>query len=342
MMSFLSWQQAHLAGRDRRITYAMGEEGRLRDFIIQTLKKDTLDKVTLWANKNDDEIWAELFTHPLRQSQTKLVTIRDAHKIKNWKPLDTWLREMRTVKTIMEADKPLFSVPMGRTQQYCVRGHQAAINIQTYRSGREKRTCSACDLAESILSKRGRLVLCAPPRTDASRRDAAQMIANLSGASTRQAEYLLEKTNWRVDAAIEVVDKLNLLSAPMTASIIEALGLTVDDTQYEHAMRDGNRKAAVTQASVVNEYEVARVLDRLELWLTQIARVSRLMHTGATTSDISIKLGADWGLTIKLCDWAAKYDTEQVNKATIALANAERDWYSGARTGVLEVLATQW
>lgn len=340
-MSYVRWAEAHQAGRTRRITYTMGPEARLRDMVVQTLKKETTDKITLWANNNDDDIWSELFTHPLRQSQIKLVTVRDAHKIKNWQPLDDWLREMRTVKTIMEADKPLFSVPMARGQKVCVRGHSSKVNIKTYSNGREKITCAECDSAETILSKRGRLILCAPPRTEATKRDAITLICNISTASRKQAENLLFITNWRLDAAIEIVHKLNLINAPMTEEIILALGVTVDETKYEQALREGNRAKAATLASTIPYSEIINVLDRMEDWLAKTVRVVRAQQAGATTSEIAIAINCDWGYTIKLCEWAIRLDISMLNRYTIALANAYRE-SAKQNLGVLEVLALQW
>lgn len=342
MMSYPAWLQSHAKGNDKRLTFALGSEVKLRESVIAAMRGTDDETVTVWTEDNDTEVWAELNTHPMRQSQSKLVIVRNAHKIKDWTPLDTWLRDMRTVKCVMESELSEFSSPLARKLTTCPRGHAGPFRHQTFKSGRTKVTCPTCDETEEILGKRGRMVLCDPPATDAQKRAMVALVAENAGASRVKAEQLLQHTGWHVDPALEILEKLALLDAPLQMDLVQLLGITTEDTRYEQHLRNGERAKAVQTAHFVLDSEVPRVLNRCEEWLSLVARVSRAVKAGQTTAEIATATGIDWGYAIRLSEQAARFDVKAVNKATLALANAERDWYRGARVGVLEVMAAQW
>jgi hypothetical protein len=342
MMSYPKWLESSAKGNDRRLTYAAGVEAKLREGVVRAIREEDAELVTVWAGTDDQEVWAELNTHPMRQSQTKIVTVRNAHRIKDWSLLDSWLRDMRTVKCVMESGVPEFSLPLARKQKFCPREHSGPVNVQSFKSGKVKRTCSVCDTAKDMLSKRGRLVVCQPPTTDAARKAFVTMLSQKHHASRVQVEQLLSHTGWRIDPALEVLQKLELLQAPLTMDLVQLLGVSVEDTRFEVALKSGDRGKAVSNAHLVHPSEVPNVLNRCEHWLSQIARVSRSLKAGQTTSEIANAIGADWGWAMKLSESAGRYDVAAVNRATMALANAERDWYRGARTGVLEVMGASW
>lgn len=341
MQSFPAWMASHAKGTTKRLTYALGAEAKLRERIIATVREEEeAELVTVWAEDNDPEVWAELNTHPMRQSKTKLVVVRNAHKVKNWAPLDAWLSDMRTVRCVMESEQSEFSLPL--TRNNCSRNHAGPVRSLTYKSGRVKKTCTVCDATEEILGKRGRMVLCDPPATDAARKATIQMLTDQCGSSRIKVEQLLQYTAWRVDPALEILEKLDLLGAPLQLDLVQLLGVPMEDTRYERHLRNGERAKAVTVAHLIGPDEIPRVLERCENWLSQIARVSRCVKAGQTTGEIANAVGIEWGLAIRLTEQASRFDVKSVNRATMALANAERDWFKGARTGVLEVLAASW
>lgn len=341
-MTYPAWLASHAKGNDKRLTYALGSEAKLRERIIAAMRGSADELVTVWAEDNGAEVWAELNTHPMRQSATKLVIVRNAHKVKDWSSLDAWLTDMRTVRCVMESEQSEFSLPLAPRQNNCFRSHAGPVRSHTYKSGRVKRTCTVCDATAEALGKRARMVLCEPPATDASRKATIQLLADQCGASRIKVEQLLQRTDWHVDPALEILEKLDLLNAPLDLELVGLLGVTVEDTRYERHLRNGERAKAVAVAHLVAESEVPNVLNRCENWLSQIARVSRCVKAGQTTAEIANAVGIEWGLAIRLSEQAARFDVKAVNRATMALANAERDWYKGARTGVLEVLAAQW
>lgn len=193
-----------------------------------------------------------------------------------------------------------------------------------------------------MLSKRGRFVVCSAPSTETARKSVITMLAARYGASRVQLDQLLTFTGWRVDPALEILQKLELLQAPLTMDLARLLGVSMTDTRFETALKNGERSKAVSSAHLIHPNEVPSVFDRCEHWLAQIARVSRSIKAGQTTNEIANAIGTDWGLAIKLSEWAGRYDVSAVNRATFALANAERDWFKGAREGVLEVMAASW
>lgn len=341
--SFPAWLASHAKGTTKRLTVALGSEARLRERIIAAVQgEEESELVTVWAEDEDTAVWDELNTHPMRQSQSKLVVVRNAHKIKDWTALDAWLNDMRTVRCVMESDQSEFSAPLNQKQTICARGHAGPVRTLTYKSGRVKRTCTVCDETAEILGKRGRMVLCGPPATDASRKATIQMLADQCGASRIKVEQLLDYTGWRVDPALEILEKLDLLGAPLQQDLVQLLGVSTEDTRFERHLRNGERAKAITVAHTVSEGEVPHVLERCDTWLAQVARVSRCVKAGQTTGEIANAVGIEWGHAIRLTEQAARFDVKAVNRATMALANAERDWFKGARIGVLEILAASW
>jgi hypothetical protein len=374
--TFLEFLELHHVGKDRRLNYAVGNEPRLRQAVIEVLVHgvEDLQRINMTATgANDHQIWDELNQHPMITSRKnpalelgekpsrlkpssvpvyKHVVVRDAHRIANWEPLDGWLREMRMVKVCFESEWEDFERPMYGKSKYCPRRHPCftpdAVLTEVRADGREIRHCKKCSDIRVLVVGRGRLVKCQIPRTEKQRDDAVLLLAKLAGTSKARAGRLLRLVNWRIGPALEVVKKIQYLDAEINSETLKevAESMSASDATFEQALRRGDRATAASVAHEIPPAAVPYVIDRLDQWLGQVARAAPMVRAGRTRSDLIRALGLSYMDAERMMDDAGRFDQKRISTAVMALARADMAWSleadAEALVGVMELLAVNW
>lgn len=345
MGSFEVWRRHVLAGRQHRACYVAGQEQFLRAVVIAGERHGTPDHrvVPLWADgSNDAVIFDELFQSPL--DGDKLVVVRDAHLIRNWSRLPTFLTSAKDIRVCFSGAGDDFDQRVTKADKFCSRGHLLTATGITFGRSQRFGECTACRSVKDLFkgSQTRILVQCNHPDTPVQRRDAASFLSQQFGVSRLGAERLLTAAGYDVGSAVMVLQKLNLLGLGLSQDYIEAFAQGSGESDFEKAIRRGDRAKAASFAADVPSSEVPRMFGRLDRWLGLVSVAYPMIRVGLEAGAVSRRTGAGYAESIELQREAGKYDHSRLDRAVLALADAWAAWSKGYRIGVLEELAFRW
>lgn len=356
------WLRAgHLS---RRMHYVWGPEYSLiEDLVDRYRTREAVgEAVGITATgKNDGAVWAMLNQYPAQPvklvkvtaedgtvrerplKRVRHVTVRNAHLIGNFKPLESWQRTMRSVTALLVGDDRFDTTVRGRAR--CPRGHAMEEDnlVTVVRYGREAQYCRECRRVRAFLMRSGRLVECGQPRTKKQREQFIETVARLANSGNGRAMELLRSCEWSVGAVMEVLKKIGLRDQPLTDITIRENVLRSYGGDYLEALRRTDRAKAAAIAPYVDPDCVPRLLIDAERWLGLVQRSISAVRSGRSTQEIVTMLNISWFEAEMVCKGAGRYTNASATRAVEALGAADIAWHRDyARTGVLEVLALSW
>lgn len=346
MGSFEVWRRHALAAKQHRVCYVAGTDSFLRAVVVSGERAGMPEHqvVPVWADgSNDGAIFDELYQAPLTGS--KLVVVRDAHLIRNWSRFPDWLKNIKDTRVCFSGDGTDFDVRVSKSDRFCSRGHPLTAGSGII-WGRSKKfgDCAACHAVKGLFrgTQTRILVRCNRPDTEVQRRDATNFLAEQFGTPRIGAERLLEATGWDVGGAIAVLQKLGLLGLPLSAANITGFTKGLGESDFEKALRRGDRAKAASYAADVPTGDVPRMFGRLDRWLGLVAITHPMVRLGLDAHALGRRTDAGYTECLALQREAGKYDKSRLDRAVLALGDAWAAWSKGYRIGVLEELAFRW
>jgi DNA polymerase III delta subunit len=343
-VDLLGWLQA---GRKFRLVWLWGDDGYLIEAAVDALKPG--ESVCVWATgKNDGAVWDELNQFPAKNSKRHVI-VRDAHLLKNVTAIVGWWEGMRRVSATFVSDRD-FDGPVWYKAKRCPRGHLLEHVQRPAPLRYRNENCVTCRKARlaAFRNNKGRIVMCARPRTKLQRDQAVKVVAARAGCASGMASALLDECGWSLGMALQALKRLSYLGVPtkrpLNELVIKQLAVSSSaGDDYVSALRRGDRAAAATLAVEIDPDDIPAVLVRCERWISQAQRGASAVRAGRTTSDLCNLLSVSWGEAETIKRNAGRWSAAGVSRATEALAEADRAWHRDyGRVGVLERLALSW
>lgn len=322
MSTYAQWRHAADKGEVRRVTFVCGDQRVLAEEVVDTVrelvKPGELDYLPYVAGEDRDlEIWAAAHQYPLTPGAPRLVTVRSAQKLRDWKPLTGWLqaagRALSTSHLLFVSDDPdvPYDVVAGKR---VARAHIAAMK-----------------------APKGHVVRCGMPNEV----DAVSWVRRRSpGLDEEMARYLLVRVGGNLMQAGAVAAKLALFERGNPGpKVIDQLTREAPADDLVTSLVAGNKRAALLAAAGIDPGEYRRVVTLLDRRLDLMSVIGRAARTGLGPREV---LGHPPYLVRQFWPYARHYDERRCAQSRRVLAVVDEVLSTGARDGVLEALIALW
>ncbi len=318
--NYALWKAAADKGEVRRATFVCGDQSVLVEEVVDTTRRQLgagdLNYVVVSAGRVPDrEVWAAVGQYPLDQTSNRLVVVRDAHRVKHWDPLTSWLTTAR----------------------------QAPHNYLLLVSGQDDLPTKMvdgkkvlADHVDAIRSARGRLVRCGRPNEADS---VAWVRARSKVLDDETANYLLHRVGGDLSAAADAAAKIALFDRLPSTQIIDLLCEPAPAESFVDCVIARNKTEALLAAQTVPDSERGRMFALLDARLDLLASLYRATRAGLSQREIR---DVPVFLIRKLMPYARHYDPHRCAFDRRLLAVLEGRHRSGIRVGVLEQLVALW
>lgn len=313
MTSYLTAKRQLEDGELRRAYWVCGSERSLVEDIVDTVRvrvdPSEFDHVTLMAGRvKDREVWAHVNQYPLNASRRRLVVVRDADRIRDWRPLDAWLDSRQ--------------IPMNHV-----------VFVSNDRGG--SKDASHVDR----ISKTGRFVRCAP----LTEREAVAYVEALGDIERGTVKRLLARVGWDLVAARDAMQKLTFFKGAITDEVLEVLTVPAPSESFVSSlMAQRKREALMAAENLEDEEAISRVLGELNWRLEAANRIKKHMAREARKGEIVSATRMKTFQVEELMKVAPYYDVDKVRRDTAVLAAADDALREGSTVGVLEMVTALW
>lgn len=285
-----------------RLFVAYGREGRLREKLLSELLSRTECEVHEVAGSGD--VWTELFRPAYRESKVKLTVLHESDKVESWVPLKQWLDKCKPHRLVMQTPN-------------------------------DKLALKLADQAKT----RGMVVDCSYVPAKA----VESWFKQEYGLTQVQTHSALTYCQNNVSAAAGLLNKHALFGLKFSKETANHFGLPeVVDKKFSEALLNNKKVDAFNLARQAHVESLPRILSYLENKLDELARLHSALTGMKTVSEVALEAGVSRSVVKSRSALAKKYDAKAIMRATLALANADRAWHQGYRTGVMEVLVSSW
>lgn len=323
----------------RRFTYLCGREGVLVeeavDAVRRTVGADQMNRVTLFAGQDSTgDIWSEMSQYALDSQMTRLVTVRDAQKLKGWDKFEPWLlgsRNAKSVHVLMVANEDEWRAdyqPEARSRM--LRSSQA-IYVQ-------------CEIPKNEPYKAIAKII---PKWSL---DFGEVKRDSTVVPWPIAEYLAERTGGNLARCRDVCRWVNLmhLKEPPSERLIDVLTELNPQDSFVTALLRVDKKMALRMAPGVDN--PSNVIRKLTVRLNELDKVNRalkvalvkrdaLQNPDQVIRDISMLSGLPNQTVRELWRFARHYDARGISRKSelLCVVDEHRN-----KEGVLEVLVAEW
>lgn len=274
------------------------------------------------------DIWAVANQYPLDENAQRLVIVREAQRLVNWDPLVSWVDSVRTlpnnslIMVSSEDDYPL------EPTKYGDRSRPLKAHAQ-------------------LIQRRGAIIKCSQAtdtKTNKTNMTAESKIIEWINwrcpMREETARYLAVRTSGRMDLIRDVCDKVALWNQPnIGIEVIDDLCPVEPAESFADALTMRNRPAALLALRSVPEADYGFIVGNLEYRLTLLTSLLKLKTSGKDAWQNSANRAVPEVFRVKFGDYVKFYNDGQVRESRNALALADEMLRSGAREGVMEVLA---
>lgn len=309
-------------GTPRRFTYLCGSSQVLVELAVDAIKTTCAadEFVSLSADHDDSAtVWAEINQHALDAEHTRLVLIRQAHKLQGWEQFEDWLnsRVAPNVKVAMVSTEA--SWPMHR---------HTKLRNKMVRS------------TQSVYAE------CSLPKGNPEKA-AVDIIRSWSSLTKDQAAYLAKRTGYNLARCRDVCQWLGMLPGLPSTQLIDELAASTPADSFVAALVRLDRATAATMAQSLSRSETASVIGALSSRLLDLDAIHRVMgktlikggDQQRAKSDTARLSGIKLDRVIALWEAARHYGPKEIQRRTELLVMADE---SRGQIGVLERLALQW
>lgn len=315
MSSYSQWRASREKNGSARVTWVCGESRVLVNEVMVAITADiaAVDMEQWWAGKDTErDLWAAVLSIP--DGYTRLTVVRDAEKLKDWRP----------VRTLLDA----------RLQGSYLLFESGDNDFPKDSDG--KISAPAHWLRDST---NGQIIRCAPLSPD----DAVDWVRmQLLAVTPDQARRLLLRASGDLGEARSVLAKAKLFGGRMTD---EAFDLLCDELPGDFPERLILRDlpGAMLAAENIDKDGLARSIGYLASRLSLLSTLHRAHQDNVSRRDVIVKLGVPGFLAQKYNAVAsAEYAEQRVNNAWLALSAAEDAHRDGIVDGVAESLVVSW
>lgn len=296
--------------------------------IRSKLNPGDLDYSMLFKPETKDrDIWALANQYPIDPVNHRLVIVRNADLIKDWKPLEEWLASR--------------FIPQNHVL-FVFNAHALDEEIQ----GNAKREIPPAPWYERIV-KTGRTVHCHISEVRGERGGPSPKelwLADRAGLESGASRRILERLRGDLTLAVDVANKMALLG---TNSEQVAMLLTepAPATQFVDDLAAMKKKDALAAIELVPDDEYPLVFSWLERRLDHMQTFYVEGLRRIPEKQTAERLGQTPGekhILRELSVHARYYDPKTTFKRLVAITQADRWWRAGAEVGVLESLVAGW
>jgi hypothetical protein len=322
MGGFGNFQVHARRGSLRRCTWVCGPERLLVEEVVDTLRRHVAPKdynyQVLTAGVDPDrDIWAAASTYPVDPADLRLVVVREAQQVRNWKPLGAWLSGGRKLPGVW-----LVFVSSSHDFDRVEKSRE----IQPH-------------LAQIRDSSLGMLTKCGAPDAE----EAVQwLLLRCPAMSELTAQYALTRLGGNLGAASALADKASLFDGQLSSGVIDVLCTERSDQGFADDLLAMRKPQALAQLETIPDRDLPRMIGLIDSRLEMVSRFNAALRQRMQPRDIAIKLEVSPWLVRLYLPVAKSYDPSRVRACRAVLATTDDAVRSGARLGVLETLCALW
>jgi DNA polymerase III delta subunit len=311
-MNYALWNKKRQV---KQLTWLCGSETTLVEEVIDhvrhTLAPSRLDFVVHQAGiTRDREIWASASQYPLGAEASRLVLVRDAERIENWDPLETWILEKKSAPTV----------------------HLLLVfNEQDFNTERE---------AYALCRDNGSIIKCNTP----NERDLLEWIMRRGPLDSVAGSYLLTRTGNDLGRAANVARKVQLFEGQAGADLIDALCAENIALDFVDLLVSLEKTKALVALEALSPAEYSRTIGLLDSRLDTLVKLHRLLRGHMTVMDIARDVNRTVPLFLArlLMPYARHYDAKRVLRCQQVMNIVDDSVRRGARIGAMESLVLLW
>lgn len=331
MSTFSAWWNAYRKKPQvKPVTWICGSEPVLvsdaLDTIRHAVRPAVWNYVPLSAGEDSErEIWAEVFTFPQGQNESRLVVIRNAEKLKEPERFADFLKRAGShPDAYVVAISNDSSVPRKEPDED------------------QKRRGSKGDVVDHLaaLSGKGTLIECRPFTADTAKVAVAWVQAK-TGMREAVAGHLLNRANGNMRLVRDTCMKMSVSGSTSISAINELLSEQPRDT-FIDALVAMDKRSALLALERIQPDDYSATLGRLDAQLDLAGMVHDMMADHATPYEIMRAAGNKNFLVKELIPVSRHYSAKRRTAIRRTLVDADEALRAGARTGVMEVVVALW
>jgi hypothetical protein len=314
--SYNQWSKAFAAHGPNRVTWVCGPERTLvSDVIATTAAAIAPDEADTWTagRVRERDIWASVLAIPL--TPVRLVTVREAAKLRDWEKLHIWLAEKHSLR----GSHLIFD--------------SGADDFPRDGDGKLAEPCTW--LRDSTV---GQVVRCTSLDPDEA---AAWACRQMPGLTVTQARHLLERAAGDLGEVRTVLSKARLLGGTVDDWALDLLCSELPG-DFADKLITGDRKGAMLAAESLGDDGLGYSIGLLSSRLGTLAALHRAARDNISRRDVVGRLGVPAFLAQKYAGVAKDYGEDRVARCWGALATVEDAYRSGSSEGAAEVLVVSW
>lgn len=331
MATFSAWWKTFRKKHEvRPVTYLCGTERVLVDDVLANIRAvvrpEPWNYVPLTAGEDSERtIWSEVFTVPQGFTETRLVVVRSAERLK-------------APEKILALAKRTDAHP--RVYVVFVSAEPAVPRDQPT-DDQKKRGSKGDVVAWLALGARGHIIECRPFTTDTASVAVAWVQAK-TGMRQAVAGHLLNRADGNMRLVRDTCAKVALIGQePSIAAVNDLLSAQPRDT-FVDALVAMDKKGALHALERIQPDEYGRTLGLLDSQLDLAGMVHDMTMARASAYDIAKKAGSKQFLVKDLLTVSGHYDAKRRAAIRRVLAQADEALRAGARVGVLEAVVALW
>lgn len=324
MGTYTQWRTAFDRQGTKRVTWVCGTQRVLVEEVVEAtraaLAPSDLDYASFTAGQDRDrDIWASANQYPLSPTASRVVLVRDAEKIKNWKPFEDWLANSRRLPTVY-----LVFVSNDEKLRYGEKGEDD-VNRPLLPP-------------TSWIKTRGFLVECGMPNET----DAVAWVRRQADMSEDVARHLLTRVGGDLRTALTVCRQVSVFDGPASCGVVDALCRDRAGDAFADSILWLRKPSALLAAETVPDKELGALVGLLDSRLDVMAALHKAVKARASARELAQVPGVPAFLARQYAGVAGEYDPSRVAHRRKVLVLVDEALGLGARQEALEGLVALW
>lgn len=320
MPSYSQWRTSADKGQVAKVTWVCGDQRVLVEEVVDETKAilqvTEFDYVPLWAESDSElSIWDAVYQFPLEPDAKRLILVRQADKIKNWKPLEKWLQDSKNISSnhlMFVSDEIGYPMSLEEEPEYP-------------------------EFFE-LIRKRGKVVKCSMPNP-------AEVISWIKRNSTftdYSASFLFDRCGSDLSAVSNVCKKSKMFKADPGSQVITQLSEEYASQSFSDCLIYLNKKAALLDLPNIPESDYSKIIGQLYSRLDMLQVLHRAAPNFNTTRELSEATGLKMFLVSKYVQAAKAYDKTKISNCRNILTVVDDAVQRQATEGAMELLVSLW
>ncbi len=315
-MNFTQWRAHAKKQAVSKVTYICGDQPVLRELVLEDIKNILEVPVTDYISVDTTEPFWELASqYPLDNKVNRLVVVRDADKVEDWKTLETWLKFSRNNPNYLvflstQSDAPaVFN--KGKKVQYLE-------HIE-------------------IIRTKGKFIKCSQPNDE----DLVTWAIEY-GLSSNVAEHLIERVSADVSSMFNTLKKVHIWNGSPNTKVIDLLCEEQALDSFADYLTLLDKPTAYLALQSTSQADRDKIISRLDYRLDMLMEIGKLARRRMYAGDIAAQTGIKVYLVKRFIPVVKDYDERKIKYCRQLLALIDSALRDGAKVGVWETLITLW